>query len=256
MADPQSGAIENHTEWNALFANSASGFRDAADINDLAGLGALHVNRRYPGTSDFNVSFANGTTVPGKVTAEYSTSKVDFTKLSSGEALYDGFVVEPSGVASAAPSSILPEPAAPTLAPTVSTLTALPTPWPSNPVVVQPGLLAQPEESGARGVVTGYFLNDSSTAVLSIPSFNQYKHFSVTFSETVAKFIQYAKDAQAKKVVIDLQGNGGGSVILGMDTYRQVRCTAGQCLSRELTRRSSFRRMSSLRLLDTGPTRS
>ncbi|GAB7350679.1 hypothetical protein MBLNU459_g1242t1 [Dothideomycetes sp. NU459] len=71
------------------------------------------------------------------------------------------------------------------------------------------------------GILTGYFLNDTSTAVLSVPSFDEYGDAIGTFSDTVSQFIAKAKAAGLQKVVIDLQQNGGGDIELAFDTFRQ-----------------------------------
>ncbi|KAF2761056.1 hypothetical protein EJ05DRAFT_473618 [Pseudovirgaria hyperparasitica] len=71
------------------------------------------------------------------------------------------------------------------------------------------------------GVLTGYFLNDSSTAVLSIPTFELYGYDIGNFSASVSEFITRAKEAKIKRVVIDLQQNPGGSVFLAYDTFKQ-----------------------------------
>ena len=86
--------------------------------------------------------------------------------------------------------------------------------YPSNPDVVQRSL-------GYGGFLTGYFLNDSSIAVLSIPSFEMTGVALSTFSGTVGKFLQRSKEAGLKKVVIDLQQNYGGEVLLATDTFKQ-----------------------------------
>lgn len=71
------------------------------------------------------------------------------------------------------------------------------------------------------GILTGYFLNSTSTAVLSLPSFTEYDNAIGTFSDTVSDFIVRAKSAGLQKVVIDLQNNLGGEVELAFDTFRQ-----------------------------------
>ena len=86
--------------------------------------------------------------------------------------------------------------------------------YPSNTIVAQEDLGI----TGA-GVLTGYSLEDISTAVLSIPTFLQNGHDLVTFSQTVADFIGNA--SSSKHVIIDLQQNTGGSIVLALSTFKQ-----------------------------------
>lgn len=89
--------------------------------------------------------------------------------------------------------------------------------YPRNPDVVQ-------EFFGVGGTVSGYILEDDSVGVLSIPSFQSQPTevgSSISFSEAVAKFITRAKDAGVEKVVIDLSGNGGGTIFQGYDTAKR-----------------------------------
>jgi C-terminal processing protease CtpA/Prc len=79
--------------------------------------------------------------------------------------------------------------------------------------------LVQQEDLGSDGSVTGYFFEDISTAVLSIPSFSSDIE---TFSDTIKYFVGNATDKHAKKVIIDLQQNKGGQAALALDAYRYV----------------------------------
>jgi hypothetical protein len=99
---------------------------------------------------------------------------------------------------------------------------ANPTSWdnpayPDNPDIVQTDLA-----TSGGGFLTGYFLNDSSIGVLSIPSFLEYGDAVGTFSETVGDFLTRCKAAGLTKIVIDLQQNNGGSVLLAHDTFKHV----------------------------------
>ena len=111
--------------------------------------------------------------------------------------------------ASSFPTSSAPEPSA--------------TSWPDSAYpetadVVQPSLYPF-----GGGFLTGYFLNNSSTAVLSIPTFQMYDDDIDNFSSTVAEFLQRSQAAGMTKLVIDLQQNFGGDRLLAFDTFKQVR---------------------------------
>jgi hypothetical protein len=88
--------------------------------------------------------------------------------------------------------------------------------YPNNPVVVQQDL----GYSGA-GVVSGYILEDISTGVLSIPSFYQTGNDTINFADSVNDFIKTATTQNVSRVVIDLQQNSGGKILLALTTFRQ-----------------------------------
>lgn len=79
--------------------------------------------------------------------------------------------------------------------------------------------LVHQEDLGDTGFVTGYLLDDISTAVLSIPSFNSDLE---PFSDVLNSFFANASDADAKRVIIDLQQNDGGQTSLALAAYRRV----------------------------------
>jgi hypothetical protein len=80
-----------------------------------------------------------------------------------------------------------------------------------------PKTIVHQRDLGSSGTLTGYLLDDISTAVLSIPSFDSDVD---SFSGVIVNFIERAGDAD--KVIIDLQQNTGGQVALALDAYRQV----------------------------------
>lgn len=64
-------------------------------------------------------------------------------------------------------------------------------------------------------------MNSTSVAVLSIPSFDEYGDDAVnTTTATVQEFISRTQAAGLQKVVIDLQQNFGGQVILALEAYK------------------------------------
>ena len=69
--------------------------------------------------------------------------------------------------------------------------------------------------------MTGYFLHDISTGVISIPSFDQSGWDVGNFSLTVQEFINGATAAKLSKVVIDLQQNTGGNIELVFDIFKR-----------------------------------
>lgn len=83
-----------------------------------------------------------------------------------------------------------------------------------DPDVFQPGLSITGE-----GIVSGYLLDDA--AVLSIPSFQQTGWAVGNFTTTVSYFISNATEANLSRVVIDLQQNSGGALVLVFATFKQ-----------------------------------
>lgn len=229
------GTIEPNADWNQLMSNPAG------DVMTL--LSAFEGSTIfYPGA---NISFAfeNGTTYDDLPWLAGYTDNVDSgtPALSSGQDLYDYFVlgIVPTDVPAAAasnqsaaatstlaaaatssadPSSNDTSTNTPTPNPSVS---ATPSSWsyapfPSNPIVAQPNLGL---DNG--GVITGYFLNDGITAVLSIPSFEVTGEAVASFSTTIGDFISKTKAAGLTRIIIDLQRNRGGSDILAVDAFKQ-----------------------------------
>jgi hypothetical protein len=237
------GGLEPHTDWNMLMQ---SGALDIQGIYETFFGGATF----FPGnTITFN--FENGSsTGPLEYLGIYNYGD-DTGPLETGGDFYNFFVLglypqayyntEDAAFASAsAAASSAPPAAASTTAPGLaaainsiggygaSTPTPTPTPtrtptgwadvpaYPSFPDVVQPDLATD-----GGGFITGYFLNDTSVAVLSIPSFEEYGDAIGTFSQTIAYFIANATNAGLKKVVIDLQQNFGGDEFLAIDAFKQ-----------------------------------
>lgn len=78
---------------------------------------------------------------------------------------------------------------------------------------------AKPDVSETDGVVAGYFLEDISTGVLSIPTFDMSTDSLDSFTSTVQNFINGAGANNVDRVVIDLQRNSGGLTVLAFDTF-------------------------------------
>ena len=224
------GNVEPNTDWNDLMSSPAGdiqGFYSAFEGNTIF----------YPG-ENITFNFENGTTT-GSLPwlALYSTTIADSPpSIASGQDLYDYFVLglapasnstaaastsvaAAASTSSAAASSTVAEAAATTTAASSAT----PSNWdyfpfyPNDPIVSQPnlGLLN-------GGVISGYFLNDGVTAILSIPSFDVTVEAVASFTSTVGDFIQKSKAAGRTRVIIDLQRNDGGGDLLAVDAFKQV----------------------------------
>ncbi|RYO31759.1 hypothetical protein AA0111_g4700 [Alternaria arborescens] len=88
--------------------------------------------------------------------------------------------------------------------------------YPNNPMTTQADLSIV-----GGGIVSSYMLDDNSTAVLSIPSFFQDGQDISSFRQAVHDFVGNASQRQASRVIIDLQQNSGGLVLLAYDTFKQ-----------------------------------
>lgn len=73
----------------------------------------------------------------------------------------------------------------------------------------------------SAGVITSYYYKDISTAVLSIPTFDEPSDNIGDFSQAIIDFINNSTQRQAKNVIIDLQQNGGGQIALAFEVFRQ-----------------------------------
>jgi C-terminal processing protease CtpA/Prc len=92
-------------------------------------------------------------------------------------------------------------------------------PYP-HPVVVQEKLGAN---STSSSYFTSYFLNKSSIAVMSMPSFSiTSKDDTASLEKAVVTFLQRCKEAGMKKLVIDVRFNGGGDVLTGFELFQLV----------------------------------
>jgi hypothetical protein len=227
------GTLESHGDWNQLMASPSQDIQGL--VNTFGGGGTF-----YPGDT-LNFTLANGSTVDTFWLAIYDNT--DFTgPLETGGDFYNYFVLGllpasyneslSSLPTAAATSSLASSPTtsdsmagaimtalngAPTAEPTTeSWFDPSSGAYPSNPDIVQPDLSIT-----GGGVVTGYFLNDAETAVLSIPSFDQFDDNLADFTATVQSFVGNATARKIPKVIIDLQGNFGGSVGLAINTFRQ-----------------------------------
>jgi hypothetical protein len=147
--------------------------------------------------------FANGTTLSQ---GNLATLNVGFDGVDSGAALFTQYEAPSSDSASDSGS------ASPNSTSTISTTTSVygyPT-----PVVLH-----------RDGYTGGYFLNNSGVAVLAINAFANPSEAddANTIQQTVIKqFLASCKAAGKTKLIVDLQGNGGGHIENGYDTFKQL----------------------------------
>jgi hypothetical protein len=218
------GTLEPHADWNQLMLSAA---QDIQGLLNVFSGGATF----YPGDT-ITFTFENGTEISDYYLAIYN-SPGPTGPLETGGDFYNFFVLgfypasfDPDSIDnttdSSAPSSAAPStPTAAATSTVVSSAAPTPSSWnntayPNSPDVYQPDLGIYGE-----GYISGYFLNSTSTSVLSIPSFDEYDDAVDTFQSTIGQFIAQSKAAGLQKVVIDLQQNLGGQSLLAIDTFKQ-----------------------------------
>ena len=221
------GLLEPNADWNALM------YSPAADIQNKPSV-FTGQSRFYPG-DELDFVLENGIHLSARWRS-LANMPPDTPTINNGEDAYSFFVLNnlpsTSPEASSANTSPPPSTSASLGNSPSSTITSTPdlpssqpnsdppTSWvgvpayPSNPDIVQRSL-------SYGGFITGYFLNQSSVAVLSIPSFEMTGSALSSFSGTIGRFLQRSKRAGLKNVVIDLQQNYGGEVLLANDAFKQ-----------------------------------
>ncbi|KAK8123083.1 hypothetical protein PG984_011753 [Apiospora sp. TS-2023a] len=110
--------------------------------------------------------------------------------------------------------------------PTKASQTPTATPTPLPPVVTPTGVPGYPKPVivSSDFAVSGYFLDDKpgfeDVAVLAMLSFSPGD--PAEFQRVVETFFDKAVAAGKKKLVVDVQVNGGGYIFQGYDTFRQI----------------------------------
>ncbi|KAK4979560.1 hypothetical protein LTR28_003900 [Elasticomyces elasticus] len=208
------GTVEPHADWNQLMTSPAQTIQGAVSVFTAGA-------KFYPGDT-IAFTMEDGTQLePAKWLALYFSPGNTGPLLTGGD-FYNFFVLgfyPPSYNPDAIPSWVIE---AANASPS-SGFEAPPPPrdhwedpaYPEDPFVVQPDLATD-----GTGFVTGYYLQGKETAVLSIPSFQEYGTGVPTFSKTIGYFVGNATAAGVKKVVIDLQQNGGGDDLLAYDAFQ------------------------------------
>lgn len=205
------GYLEPHADWNSLMRSPALDIQGGVAL--FSGSATL-----YPG-DDLRFEYENGTVLNENWISLYNSP--GYTgPLSTGGDFYNFFVLDEAPASYNATQWYEQHPPnddgdddGTSLPTNLTSWNSISSAYPNNTIVRQPELdLYQP------GVLTGYLLEDISTAVLSIPSFDEYDNGIETFSETVIDFINKTSDAH--RVIIDLQQNYGGLAALAFDTFR------------------------------------
>lgn len=91
------------------------------------------------------------------------------------------------------------------------------TAFPKTPNIKRPQL-----GSDGANIITGYFYDDISTSVLSIPHFDQYEEELADFGELLTEFMAGAGNNNLAYVILDLQKNWGGSTASALLLFREL----------------------------------
>lgn len=191
-----------------------------------------YYSMHFPGSVTV-LKFANGTT---KNIQSYGSTYQDFTGVTDGKSFFQKFCSgpQPSASASVSASAIPSASATPSVivsnsisyvpsasgsgnasavasssVTTQNSYTPLPTPLPS---VQGPAFYPKPAVIEKDGYMAGYFPEDiSDLAVVSMPSFAPDNDY--VFQNTFRKILATSKALGKTKLIIDVRGNGGGTVV-------------------------------------------
>ncbi|KAF9881428.1 peptidase s41 family protein [Colletotrichum karsti] len=190
IVDLASGNQDMDAAYNAMFFSRAK--LNVGSVSGLFRAGGWH-KYLYPGentTAEFET---------GEVESAVNTAlvKANFEGVTDGESFYRKFCAgKPSSVGPAAQGS---------------TMEAIQLPGYPQPIL-----------RSADDKVSGYYLQGdgvNDVAVLYISGFDPRS--PRVFQKTVDLFLQECKMAGKSKIIIDLQMNGGGYVLQGIDLFRQ-----------------------------------
>ncbi|KAI3392721.1 hypothetical protein diail_5278 [Diaporthe ilicicola] len=181
--------------YNSMFFELAS---PAAGLGVGYFQGGGRIRYIYHGDST-NMTFANGT----EITLEnYATIKVPLTGVTDGESMYEVFC-NPNGYDSGAAATSVTNS-------TEATLASIPG-YPTPVIITN------------DSIVAGFYLDGEGyedVAVIVLLAFESES--PAEFQSVASQFFKDAVAAGKTKLVIDLQGNGGGYILQGYDFFRQL----------------------------------
>ncbi|RAL60784.1 hypothetical protein DID88_009889 [Monilinia fructigena] len=154
-------------------------------------------------------TFANGTTVIARTQA---STRVNFTSIASGQDLFDAvdLLKTESTTSSSSVSNTQQNTQPKTAARSIQLLAGYP-----NPIVMHPD-----------GYTSGYFLQDTMTAVLVMQGFvDRYeddRKAAVEQQRVIKEFLAEYKKAKMEYLIVDVQANGGGDLFSGYDAFKQI----------------------------------
>jgi hypothetical protein len=168
----------------------------------------------YPGQYTV-LKFANGSVVQ---TENYARALISFRGIDSGNDLQKiSFIYEESGESGESASS---------KAKFEETVTGLAdNGFAAAAVAAAPPGYPAPVVPGPYNLINGYYINAPGyehIAVLSVPNFVGDTTAEIQFQNTTKAFLAKATADGKRKLIIDLQANGGGTILQGYDMFKQL----------------------------------
>ncbi|KAJ4378735.1 hypothetical protein N0V86_005606 [Didymella sp. IMI 355093] len=154
----------------------------------------------YPGATT-TLSFANGTE---RTIENYARVRYNFRNVNSGETLAKEWFTYGSAASALAESEI------------VSTAAASGATGPGYP---------DPVSIGPLNLINGFYIDGDEykdVAVLSVPNFVGTSVAQKAFQATSKEFLAKALADGKTKLILDLQANGGGTILQGYDLFKQL----------------------------------
>jgi hypothetical protein len=168
---------------------------------------------RYVNPGDTTtLKFANGTEYTMQ---NYARASVNFRNVTSGEQLARKWISYGAAGAEARVQSLSTETDYTQFASTAA-LNVAGGAAPGYPPAVVPG---------PGGLINGFFIDlpgYEDVAVLQVPNFVGSTSAEVGFQRTSTEFFSKALAAGKTKLIIDLQANGGGTILQGYDLFKQL----------------------------------
>ena len=193
-------------QYNTQFYNPAT----ALKVDPNAGGLFLLANPDGMAKDANDLVFENGTqrSFPAKVTPSFPL------KYQSGQELFDDLLVPSTSMQSSSATSSTAAPSSTSAPKNTSTpLTPPGTGFP-KPVMKHNG-----------DFTSGYFLSgEPDVAVLVISSFDAVAETPEPkeFQDDIRSFLEKCRSSGKQRLIIDVRGNGGGTSLLGYDTFKQL----------------------------------
>ncbi|KPM40566.1 hypothetical protein AK830_g5984 [Neonectria ditissima] len=203
MVLPVTGYHDADAAYNSIFYTKAVASSNGAGYFKQGG----RTRYVYPGELT-SFTFDNGSSIKVPNVARI---KGNWTGVVDGRTFFDRF----------APHAAIPD-----TEPAITTTTAKPSSTKSTAVSVGPTAVIgypNPVVISSDSSVSGYFIDQpefEDVAVLALRSFGPKT--PAEFQRVVESFFAIAVDAGKKTLVVDVQNNGGGYVLQGYDTFRQI----------------------------------
>lgn len=204
------GTLEPHADWNQLMTSPAMDIQGSVSV--FAGAATF-----YPG-DNLTFTFENGTELDYYWVAIYDNPNPT-GPLTTGGDFYNYYVL---GLLPASYNES--ETFNPAYAPDPSnSQNSSLNSWSDDSYGAYPNPDVYQEDLSiaGSGVVTGYLLHDISTAVLSLPTFQQSGWSVGNFSLAVQETIDNGTAANLSRIIIDLQQNTGGTIELVFSTFKR-----------------------------------